>query len=78
MLACHTGANIIAIDINRPNVWKGLLEKVRRSCGTVTFPVDKVSLATQKALKGSCVVDYSTAKRARPVAIGTQVPITQQ
>ena len=45
-----SGANIIAIDINRPNVWKGLLEKVRRSCGTVTFPVDKVSLATQNAL----------------------------
>jgi hypothetical protein len=39
-----SGANIIAIDINRPNVWKGLLEKVRNSCGTVTFPVDKVSL----------------------------------
>jgi len=35
------GANIIAIDINRPHVWEGLFKLVRASCGTVTFPTSK-------------------------------------
>lgn len=33
------GANIIAIDINLPHVWKKLLLKAKQSCGRVIFPM---------------------------------------
>lgn len=39
LLAC--GANIVAIDIDRPNVWKTLVSKARASPGTLTFPLSK-------------------------------------
>lgn len=32
------GANIIALDINFPNVWKKLIGLAKNSCGTLTFP----------------------------------------
>lgn len=36
------GANIIAVDIDRPNVWKRLIEEeVKPSCGTLIFPMKK-------------------------------------
>jgi len=41
------GANVIAIDIDRPNVWKRLISIAEGSCGTITFPLKK----PQKELK---------------------------
>lgn len=33
------GANVYAVDIDRPGVWKGLLAKARAASGSFTFPV---------------------------------------
>eukprot|EP00288_Rhodomonas_lens_P018100 CAMPEP_0177706440 /NCGR_PEP_ID=MMETSP0484_2-20121128/9227_1 /TAXON_ID=354590 /ORGANISM="Rhodomonas lens, Strain RHODO" /LENGTH=770 /DNA_ID=CAMNT_0019217903 /DNA_START=71 /DNA_END=2383 /DNA_ORIENTATION=+ len=33
------GANIIAIDLDRPMIWKKIIETVNDSCATVTFPI---------------------------------------
>lgn len=33
------GANIIAIDLDRPHIWKRLIEIAQASCGTITFPM---------------------------------------
>lgn len=38
-LLLSLGANVIAIDLNRPGIWKNLLAKARNSRGTLTFPV---------------------------------------
>jgi len=35
------GANIIALDIDRPNVWKRLISIVEDSSATITFPLKK-------------------------------------
>eukprot|EP01095_Lingulamoeba_sp_RSL-Kostka_P001173 TRINITY_DN1165_c5_g1_i1.p1 TRINITY_DN1165_c5_g1~~TRINITY_DN1165_c5_g1_i1.p1 ORF type:complete len:531 (+),score=220.26 TRINITY_DN1165_c5_g1_i1:70-1662(+) len=35
------GANIIAIDINRRNTWEFLIEKAKKSSGTLYFPLSK-------------------------------------
>lgn len=35
------GANIIAVDLDRPGIWKRLLKIARESCGTITFPIKK-------------------------------------
>lgn len=33
------GANIVAIDLDRPAIWDRLLTLVENSCGTITFPL---------------------------------------
>lgn len=33
------GANVIAIDLDRPQIWKKLFQMARESCGTLIFPV---------------------------------------
>lgn len=33
------GADIIAIDLDKPKVWKKLLKIAQESCGTITFPI---------------------------------------
>jgi len=38
-LLLSLGANIIAIDLDRPPIWKKLIAMVRDSPGTVTFPI---------------------------------------
>ena len=35
------GANIIAIDLDRPGIWKNLISTARASPGTITFPMKK-------------------------------------
>jgi hypothetical protein len=35
------GANIIAIDLDRPQIWSRLLSQASGSCGTMTFPTKK-------------------------------------
>lgn len=35
------GANIIAVDIDRPNVWERLIKLARNSPGSITFPLKK-------------------------------------
>jgi hypothetical protein len=35
------GANIIAVDINRPLIWKRLIEHIRTTSATITFPINK-------------------------------------
>jgi len=35
------GANIIAVDLDRPNIWKRLITIAEQSCGTMTFPLKK-------------------------------------
>eukprot|EP00301_Raphidiophrys_heterophryoidea_P026923 c9393_g1_i1.p1 GENE.c9393_g1_i1~~c9393_g1_i1.p1 ORF type:complete len:771 (-),score=263.09 c9393_g1_i1:258-2495(-) len=46
------GANIVAVDINVPRVWKALIELAENSCGTMYFPLSKPqdSLATREDL----------------------------
>lgn len=39
------GANVVAIDLDRPHIWKRLIKRVKASSGTLTFPV-KVDPAT--------------------------------
>lgn len=38
-LLLDLGANIVAIDLDRPRIWKRLLELAEQSCGTLTFPL---------------------------------------
>eukprot|EP00923_Selenidium_pygospionis_P034107 GHVN01059604.1.p1 GENE.GHVN01059604.1~~GHVN01059604.1.p1 ORF type:complete len:753 (+),score=46.21 GHVN01059604.1:2507-4765(+) len=35
------GANIVAVDLDRPGIWKRLIQIARDSPGTITFPVKK-------------------------------------
>lgn len=35
------GANIVAIDLDRPQIWKRLIEHARKSAGSITFPLKK-------------------------------------
>eukprot|EP00298_Acanthocystis_sp_HF-20_P012849 c20091_g1_i1.p1 GENE.c20091_g1_i1~~c20091_g1_i1.p1 ORF type:complete len:755 (+),score=355.57 c20091_g1_i1:24-2267(+) len=35
------GANVIAVDLNRPVIWKNLFDITDKSCGTLIFPVSK-------------------------------------
>lgn len=35
------GANIVAVDLDRPGIWKRLIELTRNSPGTITFPLKK-------------------------------------
>ncbi|KAL3935076.1 MAG: hypothetical protein SGARI_003121, partial [Bacillariaceae sp.] len=41
------GANVIAIDLDRPMIWKRLIGLARKSTGTMTFPLKK----SQKSIK---------------------------
>ncbi|CAM9876612.1 unnamed protein product [Scytosiphon promiscuus] len=38
-LLLELGANIVAIDLDRPGIWKRLLDLAENSCGTITFPL---------------------------------------
>ena len=33
------GANVIAVDLDRPQIWKRLIELTKKSSGTITFPL---------------------------------------
>jgi len=33
------GANVIAVDLDRPNIWKRLIGLAKKSSGTITFPL---------------------------------------
>jgi len=48
------GANIIAVDIDRPNVWKTIIRKARNSRGRVYFPIkeNKMGFKTVADFKG--------------------------
>jgi hypothetical protein len=35
------GANVVAIDLDRPFIWKRLIESARNSSGSITFPMTK-------------------------------------
>jgi len=40
MLLEH-GANVIAVDLDRPAIWSRLIGLARKSCGTMTFPLKR-------------------------------------
>lgn len=46
------GANVIAVDLDRPNIWKRLIGLGRDSMGTLTFPVkaDSTTLKTDEEI----------------------------
>lgn len=46
------GANVVAIDLDRPQIWKRLITLARESSGTITFPtkVDPSTLKTDEDL----------------------------
>lgn len=46
------GANVIAIDLDRPNIWKRLIGIARESSGSITFPMkaDPKTCKTDEAL----------------------------
>ena len=35
------GANVVAVDLDRPGIWKRLIERARNSSGSITFPMTK-------------------------------------
>jgi len=41
------GANVIAVDIDRPHIWKKLITIAENSCGTLTFPMKKQPKASE-------------------------------
>merc|ERR1711959_565426 len=41
------GANAIAVDIDRPHIWKKLITIAENSCGTLTFPMKKQPKASE-------------------------------
>jgi len=52
------GANIIAVDINRPGVWEFLITSTLHSCGTLTFPMAKeMKIVPGKELYENCGCD---------------------
>lgn len=53
-LLLELGANIVAIDLDRPGIWQRLLDLAENSCGTITFPLKEgkpqASLTTRQEL----------------------------
>eukprot|EP00752_Nemacystus_decipiens_P001371 g1359.t2 len=53
-LLLELGANIVAIDLDRPGIWQRLLDLAENSCGTITFPLKEgkpqASLSTREEL----------------------------
>lgn len=53
-LLLDLGANIVAIDLDRPGIWQRLLSLAENSCGTMTFPLKmgqpQSALPTREAL----------------------------
>ena len=53
-LLLELGANIVAIDLDRPGIWQRLLDLTENSCGTITFPLKEgkpqASLSTRQEL----------------------------
>ncbi len=49
------GANVIAVDLDRPFIWKRLIELTKKSSGSITFPLkeDQKSLKTDDDLYAS-------------------------
>ena len=47
-LLLHYGANIIAVDIDRPGVWEKIIAKARASRGTVYFPLSKAKVGAKE------------------------------
>jgi hypothetical protein len=49
------GANVIAVDLDRPFIWKRLIEMTKKSSGTITFPLkeDQKKLKTDDELYAS-------------------------
>lgn len=49
------GANVIAIDLDRPNIWKRLITLTKNSSGSITFPLkeDQKKLQTDDELYAS-------------------------
>ena len=35
------GANVVAIDLDRPQIWKRLIERAKNSSGSITFPMTR-------------------------------------
>lgn len=53
-LLLELGANVVAIDLDRPNVWKMLFDLAENSCGAMIFPLkegkSQASLTTREEL----------------------------
>jgi len=49
------GANVIAVDLDRPNIWKRLIGLAKKSSGTITFPLkqEQSTLKTDDELYAS-------------------------
>jgi hypothetical protein len=42
------GATVVAIDLKRPQIWKGLFERVSASRGSIIYPLDAEGLSSEK------------------------------
>lgn len=50
------GANVVAIDLDRPKIWQRLLDITKKSSGTLTFPLkEKVDCSTCKTCNITCL-----------------------
>lgn len=49
------GANVIAVDLDRPNIWKRLIELTKKSSGSITFPLkqEQITLKSDDELYAS-------------------------
>jgi hypothetical protein len=62
------GANVIAIDLDRPFIWKRLIELTKKSTGTITFPIkeEQKKLNTDDELCASAGCDFSCFCSSEP------------
>ena len=62
------GANIVAVDLDRPGVWEKILAKARASPGRVIFPVSAAKAGARRAL-----ADYAGDDRALAAVAGANL-----
>lgn len=80
------GANVIAIDLDRPNIWRRLISIAEQSSGTIIFPLKKPqsSLKTPEELyenAGSNLITHApeilnwltTVKPEQKITVGCYV-----
>jgi hypothetical protein len=59
------GANVIAVDLDRPKIWERLISIARNSCGTLYMPVKRAVDANADDAALAAVAGYDTAASVR-------------
>ena len=64
-LLLNHGANVIAVDLDRPEIWERLITAARNSCGSITFPL-KEGTAQEKCSTAPGTVGADGKKSTAP------------